>query len=307
MQFPRLAAVRPRREMVWCPKCRPPRRKTVKTGCCGRGGLRFGHIVVVGTKRGAGQVARLSETPVAFARWYLCGSETAITFAGEKWAFLVDFPRAEVMPVSRVPCWGRAVVLVVSTSPCFCVLDQVLCAIFFALRGAHDVEMRKSSPCSALRGCEREKVRPASPKWPKNAVFRCVGRVFSRESHWMPRAGRTFSRKCHWGPVLGELFRGGAAERGLLGDLFRGRAAGPHGVGVVSLQSLRPPLIPAMSSTRQTCGASAVVAVTARQRGETLRGFVLCSSGCDEALQGNDAGAARPGLIGAVGEGDANR
>ena len=30
-------------EAVWCPKCRPPRRKTVKTGCCGRGGLRFGH------------------------------------------------------------------------------------------------------------------------------------------------------------------------------------------------------------------------------------------------------------------------
>ena len=35
--------------------------------------------------------------------------------------------------------------------------------------------------------------------------------------------------------------------------------------------------------------------------------FVLRSSGCDEALQGDDAGAARPGLVGAVGEGDANR
>ena len=30
------------------------------------------------------QVARLSETIVAFARWYLCGIETAIAFAGEK-------------------------------------------------------------------------------------------------------------------------------------------------------------------------------------------------------------------------------
>ena len=39
---PRLAAVRSRREAVWCSKCRPPRRKTPKTGCCGRGGLRFG-------------------------------------------------------------------------------------------------------------------------------------------------------------------------------------------------------------------------------------------------------------------------
>ena len=41
--------MRSRFEVVWCPKCRPPRRKTVKTGCCGRGGLRFGHN---GTCRG---------------------------------------------------------------------------------------------------------------------------------------------------------------------------------------------------------------------------------------------------------------
>ena len=34
------------------------------------------------------------------------------------------------MPVSMVPCWGRAVVLLVSMSPCLC----VLCAKFFAQR-----------------------------------------------------------------------------------------------------------------------------------------------------------------------------
>ena len=39
---PRLVTVRSRFEVVWCPKCRPPRRKTLKIGCCGRGGLRFG-------------------------------------------------------------------------------------------------------------------------------------------------------------------------------------------------------------------------------------------------------------------------
>ena len=61
--------------------------------------------------------ARLPETGVAFARWYLCGIETAIAFAGEKWVFLACFSGAEVMPVSAVPCWGRAVVLLVSTSP----------------------------------------------------------------------------------------------------------------------------------------------------------------------------------------------
>ena len=73
----------------------------------------------------------MSETPVTFARVCLCGvetaiafadtgrasTETAIAFAGEKWAFLVPFSGAEVMPVSTVPCWGCAVVLLVSTSP----------------------------------------------------------------------------------------------------------------------------------------------------------------------------------------------
>lgn len=59
----------------------------------------------------------MSETPVAFARVCLCGVETAIAFAGEKWAYLVQFLGAEVTPVSPVLCWGRAVVLLVSTSP----------------------------------------------------------------------------------------------------------------------------------------------------------------------------------------------
>ena len=89
--------------------------------------------------------ARLPETGVAFARWYLCGietpvafarlypcgietaiafagagrasTETVIAFAGEKWVFLACFSGAEVIPVSAVPCWGRAVVLLVSKSP----------------------------------------------------------------------------------------------------------------------------------------------------------------------------------------------
>ena len=43
VQFPRLVKVLAWLWLVWCPKCRPPRRKTVKTGCCGRSGLRFGH------------------------------------------------------------------------------------------------------------------------------------------------------------------------------------------------------------------------------------------------------------------------
>ena len=61
------------------------------------------------------------------ARWF----ETAIAFAGEKWAFLARFLGAEVSAVSAVPCWGCAEVMAVSVVPCRC----VLCA---------------DSPCEAL-------------------------------------------------------------------------------------------------------------------------------------------------------------
>ena len=54
---------------------------------------------------------------IACARLCLCGIETAVAFAGEKWAFVVQFVGAEVMPVSVVPCSGRAEASSVSTSP----------------------------------------------------------------------------------------------------------------------------------------------------------------------------------------------
>ena len=54
----------------------------------------------------AGEVARWSETVIAFARVCLCGIETAVAFAGEKWAFLVQLSGGEVMLVSLVPSWG---------------------------------------------------------------------------------------------------------------------------------------------------------------------------------------------------------
>ena len=91
------------------------------------------------------QVARLSETIVAFACWYPCGIETAIAFAGEKWAFLVQFSGAVAMSVSAARRRGCAVVLLVSTAPCF----RVLCAMLFAL-------------LCLVCGCERAKVRPAA-------------------------------------------------------------------------------------------------------------------------------------------------
>ena len=61
---------------------------------------------------GAGRAS--TETVVAFAGAGRASTETAIAFAGAKWVFLVHFSGAEAMPVSRLPCWGRAVVMVVS-------------------------------------------------------------------------------------------------------------------------------------------------------------------------------------------------
>ena len=89
--------------------------------------------------------ARLSETGVAFARSYVRGVETAIAFAGEKWAFLLCFSVAEVSWVSTVAVQGCAVVTAVSCWPAAAVAvvavvtpsrrHSVQCAKKFALRG----------------------------------------------------------------------------------------------------------------------------------------------------------------------------
>ena len=78
---------------------------------------------------GAGRA--LTETAIAFAGACRASIETAIAFAGAKWAFLVQFLGAEVMVVSMVAVQGRAVVLLVSTSP----RCRASCAKKFALRG----------------------------------------------------------------------------------------------------------------------------------------------------------------------------
>ena len=57
------------------------------------------------------------ETAVAFARSYVPGVETAIAFAGEKWAFLVRILFAVVLSVSTVAVQRRAVVMGVSCWP----------------------------------------------------------------------------------------------------------------------------------------------------------------------------------------------
>ena len=137
---------------------------------------------------GAGRAS--TETGIAFARWYLCGRETAIAFAGAKWAFLVQFLGAEVMPVSAVPCWGRAEVSLVSMSPCC----RASCAKKFALLGLMvGVSAKKFAQCTKNR--------------PKLAFDGPLGEFFR---------GNAVG-----GAVLGELFRGRATGGGVLGEFFR--------------------------------------------------------------------------------------
>jgi len=128
----------------------------------------------------------LSETAIAFARSCSCGSETAIAFAGAKWAFLVQFSRAVVMSVSTVPCWGRAVVLLVSMSP----RCRALCAKKFALR-AHNGpklaflgvlgEFFRANRCCAGLGCSAVHFRLAA-----------VGGFAALEAGWRRVAGVSY-------------------------------------------------------------------------------------------------------------------
>ena len=84
---------------------------------------------------------------------------------------------------------------------------------------------RKSSPCLAWCGCEREKVRPAHEKWPKLA----------------------------FSGVLCEFFRGNAAGGGVLCEFFRGKA---DGGGVLGCDSGAGPrrIPPRITSGRVTRG-----------------------------------------------------
>ena len=93
----------------------------------------------------ARQAARSSETAIAFAGAGRASTETVVAFVGAKWAFLVHFSVAVVLPVSMVAVWGRAVVPAVSCWPAPVAAEVLLvstsprcrasCAKKFALLG----------------------------------------------------------------------------------------------------------------------------------------------------------------------------
>ena len=124
----------------------------------------------------ADRAAWLSETSVAFARSCLWWVETVIAIADANSVFLVQFSGAEVMVVSMVAVQGRAVVLLVSTSP----RCRASCAKKFALRGL-------------MVGVSAKKFALHAQNTPQSAFLRLLGELFR---------GRATG-----GAVLGEFFR----------------------------------------------------------------------------------------------------
>ena len=138
------------------------------------------------------------ETGVAFACAGSAPTETAIAFAGEKWAILVRFSVAEVMLVSRWSAAAVAEVSLVSTSP----RHSSLCAKKFAL-------------CGLMVGVCAKKFALRTKNGPKLAVYGVLGELFR-------------GRACE-GSVPGELFRGHAPEGTVPGESCRRQAAvGSH-------------------------------------------------------------------------------
>ena len=104
----------------------------------------------------------MSETAIAFARLCLCGVETVVAFVGagravtetggafaaEKWVFLAWFSVAEVMVVSMVAVWGRAVVMAVSM-----VAVQGRAVVMVVSCWPEPVAVEVSLVASSPRGC----------------------------------------------------------------------------------------------------------------------------------------------------------
>ena len=127
----------------------------------------------------------MSETIVAFARWCLCGTETAIAFAGEKWVFLVRFSSAVVMSVSQLP------------------RGCVLCAKKFALLGL-------------MVGVSAKKFALRTKNGPKLAFSGVLGEFFRGNVAGGALLGEFFADRQLWDPTGRVVLRRGPGHWVLL-------------------------------------------------------------------------------------------
>ena len=158
------------------------------------------------------------ETAIAFARDGRAPIETAIAFAGEKWAFWVRFSVAEVMVVSRWPAsavaevmavsmvavWGRAVAPAVSRWPASAVAE-VMAVSMVAVWGRALV--------------------PTVSYWPASVAAEVL--LVSKLARGCVLCAKKFALRTNNDPklafcgVLGEFFRENTAGWVTLGELFR--------------------------------------------------------------------------------------
>ena len=136
-----------------------------------------------------GQAAWLSETAVTFAGAGRASAETGVAFAGEQRAFLVRFSVAVVSSVSTVAIQGRAVVMVVSSSPrhsCPCVKKFALLGLMLGVSATKFAQRAQNGPNSAFCGVLGE---------------------FSRKCQWRGGVGRTLLLRGpgSWAPLLAAL------------------------------------------------------------------------------------------------------
>ena len=143
----------------------------------------------------ARQAARSSETAIAFAGAGRASTETVVAFVGAKWAFLVHFSVAVVLPVSMVAVWGRAVVPAVSCWPAPVAAEVLLVSTAPRCRASC---AKKFALLGLMVGVSAKKFAQRTKNGPKSA----------------------------FSGVLGEFFRGNAAGGGVLGEFFRGNADG---------------------------------------------------------------------------------
>ena len=144
------------------------------------------------------------ETGVAFARAGRASDETAIAFAGEKWAFFVPFSGAEVSSVSTLAIQGCAVVMAVSRWSASAVAEVSL--VSTSLRHS-SLSAKKFAQLGLMVGVSAKKFAQRTKNGPQSAVCGVLGEVFRENT-----AGVV---------APGELFRGTAAEQSVLGEFCR--------------------------------------------------------------------------------------
>ncbi|MBS6326067.1 MAG: hypothetical protein KH413_09615 [Actinomyces sp.] len=132
----------------------------------------------------------MSETAIAFARWYLCGIETAITFAGAKSVFFgAVFGRSGDVGFSG-PLLGASSGVV-------------------------------GFKVATLSRLVHEKVLPAWPDVCVSAKKFALHAQNTPKSAFLRLLGELFRGNAAGGAVLGELFRGSASGGAVLGEVFR--------------------------------------------------------------------------------------